>query len=335
MTITLTSREDQDLWDESAQQTAQIDPVVGSELIAMPQILGKGYDFHVDLYPDCWLKISSHAYREDLQIKHLELHNPVEVGVFVSGMFLDSQFGVVNNTRTFVAGSGVQRGNSSICSSAQPHLSVNLEMSPERFTTLFANQHGELPAELNFLVQGNDWRTMLCPKTSPAIQRVAHEIISCPYEKASKRLFLQAKSHELMALILAPIVADRGKPPLPTGMKPLTISQVYAARDSLRLQLENPPSTLELAEQVGLSDRTLRRGFRLLFGTTVFEYLTDQRMSWAAQQLRDTNQTVAEIANRAGYGNPAKFAAAFKRTVGISPSDCMNRKKLSKVPVLE
>ncbi|MBW4552774.1 MAG: AraC family transcriptional regulator [Aphanocapsa sp. GSE-SYN-MK-11-07L] len=327
MTITLTVQEDAELWDEAARQMSRIDPEVGSELNPMPSLMGSGYDFDVNLYPDFELKIGSYTFREDLQIQQPEWNHPVQLGVTLSGISLDSQCGGLDNSRTIISGSGVQRQNSYICSSAQPHLHINLEMSPARFTTLFSDVNGELPAELKFLVKGNDRQTLMYPKTTAAIQRVAHEIIGCPYSGAAKRFFLQAKSHELMALMLAPIIADQGKPNSPTGMKPLTIAQIYAARDRLELQLENPPSTLELAQQVGLSDRTLQKGFRALFGTTPFDYLTEQRMSWAAEQLRETNRTVAEIANLVGYANPAKFAAAFKRKFGITPSECAQGKK--------
>ena len=87
---------------------------------------------------------------------------------------------------------------------------------------------------------------------------------------------------------------------------------------------------LELAQQVGVSDRTLQRGFRELFGTTVFGYLTEQRMELAEQWLRQGNFTVTEIATMAGYSNPGHFAAAFKRQFGITPRECL----LGKMSVL-
>ncbi|MEG3879909.1 AraC family transcriptional regulator [Microcoleus sp. herbarium7] len=329
MTITLTAQENDDLWDEAALQTPpQYDPDVGSKMHAMPEQLGKGYDLIVDLYPDCCLSISSQEFKEDVQIRQHEWDHPVQFGVILSGMSLDSQVGVLDNRRTVISGSGVQRENSFICSIAQPSLGINLEMSADRFTTFFPDKNGELPPELSFLVKGNDWQTLICPKTNPAIGRVAREMICCPYGGVAKRLYLQAKSQELMMLILAPIAADRGNPKPPSRMKPTTIAQIYAARDLLRLRLEHPPSSLELAQQVGVSDRTLRRGFQELFGTTVFGYLTQQRTIEAERLLREGNMTVAEVANQVGYAHLGCFAAAFKRQFGISPSECVIGKKM-------
>lgn len=249
MTITLTVQEDNDLWDEAEQQTPpQYDPDVGSEMRAMPNQLGDGYDFMIDLYPNCCLKISSHKYWENLQIRQLEWDHPVQFAVLLSGVISDSQCGVLDNGHTMISGSGVQREHSFICASTQPHLGINLEMSAEWLTTFLPDKNGELPAELSFLVKGNDWQTLIYPKTNPTIQRVAHEMIHCPHDGVVKRLYLQGKSQELIAAMLAPIMADQGNPKPPSRMKHTTIAQIYAARDHLRLQLEHPPSLLELSQ---------------------------------------------------------------------------------------
>ena len=74
---------------------------------------------------------------------------------------------------------------------------------------------------------------------------------------------------------------------------------------------------------VGVSDRTLRRGFQELFSTTVFGYLASQRMSKAQWLLREEKLTVAEVAVMVGYSNPSHFAGAFKRQFGMTPRECL------------
>ncbi|MBE9015319.1 AraC family transcriptional regulator [Chroococcidiopsis sp. CCALA 051] len=329
MTVTLTAQEEDDLWDEAAQHNPpQLDPDSGIEIHEMPQELGKGHNLFVELYPDCWLMIWNREYRETVQTKQPEWQHPLQFGVLLSGMVPDSQGGVLGNGCTMISGSGVQREISGVCFNTQSYLGINLEMSAEWLTTFFPDENGQLPAELSFLVKGNDWQTLIYPKTNPAIQGVAWQMIHCPYEGAAKRLYLQAKSLELMALQLAPIVADRGNPKPSPRMKPTTIARIYEARDILRRRLENPPSSLELATAVGLSDRTLQRGFQSLFGTTVVGYLAEQRLLQAEQLLRERSMTVTEVAHRFGYGHLGRFAAAFKRKFGITPSQCLLGKKV-------
>ncbi|NJM87449.1 MAG: helix-turn-helix transcriptional regulator [Hydrococcus sp. RU_2_2] len=128
---------------------------------------------------------------------------------------------------------------------------------------------------------------------------------------------------ELMALQLAPILADRARIQASPRLRTETIDRIYCAQEILLSRLENPPSLLDLAKLVGVSDRTLRRGFQELFNTTVFAYLTSQRMEKAKCLLRERHLTVAEVAVMVGYSNQSHFTAAFKRQFGITPRDCL------------
>ena len=97
------------------------------------------------------------------------------------------------------------------------------------------------------------------------------------------------------------------------------LERIYRARDILVQDLEQPPSLLELAQQAEMNDFKLKRGFRHVFGTTVFGYLHQCRME-KAQQLLETNaDSIAQVAQTVGYASPSQFSAAFKRKFGISP----------------
>ncbi|WP_449002483.1 helix-turn-helix transcriptional regulator [Myxosarcina sp. GI1(2024)] len=132
---------------------------------------------------------------------------------------------------------------------------------------------------------------------------------------------------ELLALQLAQLTESKPDE-LKTTFKPQSIDRIYQARDILANQLENPPSISELAEQVGLSESTLRRGFRQLFGMTVIGYLTSLRMEQAKLLLRERKHSICEVANLVGYSHLSYFSTAFKHQFGITPSQCMTGEKL-------
>ncbi|WP_442940625.1 hypothetical protein [Nostoc sp.] len=112
---------------------------------------------------------------------------------------------------------------------------------------------------------------------------------------------MQAKIQELMALQLAPILAQQdGLQPSPR-LKAQTIARIHHAREILLSRLENPPTLVELVQMVGVSDacgglrlRTLRYGFRELFDTTVFGYLTNKRIE-KAELMRVTKTKLRSI----------------------------------------
>lgn len=76
-----------------------------------------------------------------------------------------------------------------------------------------------------------------------------------------------------------------------------------------------------LAREAGVSRTTLAARFTKLVGTPPLTYLTDWRMTVAADLLTDSTATVAAVARRVGYADAFSFSAAFKRRHGVSPSD--------------
>lgn len=50
------------------------------------------------------------------------------------------------------------------------------------------------------------------------------------------------------------------------------------------------------------------------------QYLAQWRMQLAAERLRNTTDTLAEIADRIGYSSESAFSRAFKRLVGVPPN---------------
>ncbi|MEI1376630.1 AraC family transcriptional regulator [Nostoc sp. UHCC 0926] len=287
---------------------------------------GKGYERAIEVHPNLWLSISDIEQHHDYFGKITEYDHPVQFQVLLAGKNLDEYGGQVGEGYTLISGSGVQRAMF-LRSPKGRVMDVNIEMPTDLLRTFFPDEDGQILPQLKFLTKGNDWQTLLYPQTTTAIQGVAQQIVNCPYKGITKRMYLQGKIQELMALQLAPILAEQdGLQPFPR-LKAQTIVCIHHAKEILLSRLDNPPSLMELAQMVGVSSRTLRYGFKEVFGTTVFGYLTEQRMEQAEQLLRSGKLSIAEVANLIGYSQPGNFAAVFKRKFGITPSECLSGKK--------
>jgi AraC-like DNA-binding protein len=107
---------------------------------------------------------------------------------------------------------------------------------------------------------------------------------------------------------------------------------LHYAKEILTNQLEHPPLLSELAKQVGVSDRTLQRGFKSLFNITVVGYLKQQRLFQAERLLRRGTHSVTEVANQVGYGHLGHFAAAFRQQFGITPQACLAGRRTGGLP---
>ena len=77
----------------------------------------------------------------------------------------------------------------------------------------------------------------------------------------------------------------------------------------------------DIARRIASSRRQLQRAYAEVGNTTFREHLTRVRMERAADLLARRSVTVREVAHRVGYRQPAQFAKAFRRHLGVAPSD--------------
>jgi AraC-like DNA-binding protein len=91
---------------------------------------------------------------------------------------------------------------------------------------------------------------------------------------------------------------------------------------ALRLIHDDParPWTVaELAAEAGVSRAAFARRFAELVGEPPMTFLTDWRLSLAADLLLEPDATIGSVANQVGYSTPFALSTAFKRVRGISP----------------
>jgi len=80
-----------------------------------------------------------------------------------------------------------------------------------------------------------------------------------------------------------------------------------------------PGRISELAAEVGVHPVHLIRVFRHHHGVTPGTYLRRRRLHWAAGQLADSDETLRQLAQRAGFSDQSHFTRAFKREFGVTP----------------
>ncbi|MEM7062464.1 MAG: AraC family transcriptional regulator [Cyanobacteria bacterium P01_B01_bin.77] len=324
MALNLSWQDATDLWIEAAQSSVPgtvIDDV--ENLYTVPAKLGRGYHRIIDLPSGIELIIFDYVYR-DLALEIPENQHPIQFTVHLSGTVDSGDYLYRDANWGYIGGSGVQRSLVSVFPESQRQLGVSVQLQPQLLQQFFGDGSGELPGELQPLVKDtSQWQQIYSPKTTGNIRSVVRQIMDCPLAGLTKQMYLQGKVFELMAL---QIEETMERPRQPITLKPETTIRIHQAAAILRSHLETPPSATELAKQMGVCDRTLRRGFKQVFGTTLVGYLTQQRLHQAQQRLCTGDYTVAEVANQVGYAHLGHFAAAFKRQFGITPSQCMTQK---------
>ncbi|AKT41322.1 AraC family transcriptional regulator [Chondromyces crocatus] len=95
---------------------------------------------------------------------------------------------------------------------------------------------------------------------------------------------------------------------------------VHHALNLMHTRVDEPWTVAKLAARVGLSRSGFAQRFTQVVGDPPLQYLARWRMARAAELLRETHDSVAQIAQRVGYESVPSFSKAFKRWQGRSPS---------------
>jgi YesN/AraC family two-component response regulator len=93
------------------------------------------------------------------------------------------------------------------------------------------------------------------------------------------------------------------------------------ARRHLDQHAIKPFSAAELARQLGVSEAHLRRCFQAAYGKTPRRYAAEVQIMRGAVLLRATSQPIEKIALDLGYPSSTMFGKAFRRLLGVSPSE--------------
>lgn len=101
--------------------------------------------------------------------------------------------------------------------------------------------------------------------------------------------------------------------------------QLYRARQLLSERLADPPTLDDLAAEIGMSQPRLSRGFRALFGTTVFGFLRELRLQRARELLTETTLPIKTIALEFGYRDPRDLSRGIKQHFGLTASALRER----------
>jgi len=148
---------------------------------------------------------------------------------------------------------------------------------------------------------------------------VIHEILNCEYTGQMRKLYMESKATELFFLQ----AYQANSLPLETAhlrLKRKDEESLHAAKVFVQQHIFDPLTLKNISREVGLNEFKLKKGFKQLFGCTVFDYLTQCRMEYASKILLDTNHTIAEVAYTFGYSDPYNFSKAFRKYFGYLPS---------------
>ncbi|RAR71659.1 AraC family transcriptional regulator [Flavobacterium aciduliphilum] len=208
----------------------------------------------------------------------------------------------------------------------QKELPLDLELAPntwvisvivsiQKFHSLFSNEAQNIP----FLSKENKDRKYYKENDiSPSMAIVLSQLFHYHLNPSIKNLYYKGKGYELLSLFF-----NRSEDPnaeqCPFLIDEENVLKIKKAKELVIQNMAEPPGLDELAEQVGLSLKKLKMGFKQIYGDTVYGFLVDYKMDYARRLLDSGSYNVNEVGLKIGYSTGSHFIAAFKKKFGTTP----------------
>jgi len=192
---------------------------------------------------------------------------------------------------------------------------VSVLISIKKFHGLFSDEAGYI----SFLSEENkDKKYYKDGIISPSLSIVLNQLINYNLNESIKDMYFKGKAYELLSLFFnrnedanveqCPFLADESN-----------VLKIRKAKDIIVSRMSEPPSLQELADEIELSLKKLKEGFKQIYGDSVFSFLFDYKMEFARKLLETGEHNVNEVGLKIGYSTASHFIAAFKKKYGTTP----------------
>lgn len=201
--------------------------------------------------------------------------------------------------------------------------SVALCLLPEFFPAYMGLDAEQLPEPLRGLMTHKaDPYAFHRFAFTPDLIGAVRSIFAAPFAVRCEPIYAQAKSLELMCLLMNQMYASARKTRNPTDdLSERRKSCLYEARELLMRRYAESLTLERIARDVGLNRLALTNGFRQMFGMSVHDCLQKIRMERAYELLQSNGQSIGEIAELVGYRHACNFSTAFHAYFGGSPHE--------------
>jgi AraC-like DNA-binding protein len=155
-------------------------------------------------------------------------------------------------------------------------------------------------------------------KISNPIFLVLNELKRFDINSSTKNLFLKAKIYELFSHLYNRN-RDLNIEQCPFLTNEENFKKIKKAKDIIIENMTNPPSLVELSEEINLSLKKLKEGFKKIYGKPVYQFLIEYKMELAKKLLSENSYNVNEVSLKLGYSTASHFITAFKNKYGLTP----------------
>jgi AraC-like DNA-binding protein len=161
----------------------------------------------------------------------------------------------------------------------------------------------------------------LCGKTRTAIEA----LLNHTYTDTRENIFINAQTQILLLYSMDCMLGDDKETEFTCKFlqNAEDREKIIKAREVLLQHIGEPITIKALSRKVAINECYLKKGFKEIFGTTIFDFYQSQRMEHAKYLLYDKGLSVTEVSMLLGYSSISHFSTAFKKHTGIKPCELL------------
>lgn len=161
----------------------------------------------------------------------------------------------------------------------------------------------------------------LCSKTRMAIEA----LLNHNYTDTLENIFINAQTQILLLYSMDCMLGVKEEPVFTCKFlaNEADREKILKAREILLKHIGEPITIKALSRKVAINECYLKKGFKEIFGTTIFDFYQGQRMEHAKYLLYDKGLSVTEVSMMLGYSSISHFSTAFKKHTGIKPCELL------------
>lgn len=161
----------------------------------------------------------------------------------------------------------------------------------------------------------------ICGRSSMIIEA----LLNHNYNDSLENIYINAQTQMLLLYSLECMLGDKDVESF--QCKFLTNEndreKIVRSREILLQHIGEPITIKELSRKVAINECYLKKGFKELFGTTIFDFYQSQRMEHARYLLYEKGLSVTEVSMMLGYSSISHFSTAFKKHTGLKPCELL------------
>jgi AraC family transcriptional regulator len=177
---------------------------------------------------------------------------------------------------------------------------------------------------LNFKHTSSFSKTLpLCGKT----RMVLEALLNHTYTDSLENIFINAQTQMLLLYSLDCMLGEKEIDVVNCKFlaNELDREKIVKAREVLIQHIGEPITIKELSRKVAINECYLKKGFKEMFGSTIFDFYQSQRMEHAKYLLYEKGLSVTEVSLLLGYSSISHFSTAFKKHTGLKPCELLLR----------